>query len=42
MDLAAAACRVRFLIRDRDGEFPALFDRCAQGAGIEVVLRLPA
>ena len=26
MDLEDAGCRARFLIRDRDGMFPGLFD----------------
>ena len=37
MDLQDAGCRARFLIRDRDGKFPELFDAVAD-AGIEVVL----
>lgn len=38
MDLEDVGCRARFLIRDRDGKFPALFDTILQDAGIEVVL----
>ncbi len=38
MDLEDAGCRARFLIRDRDGKFPALFDSVLADAGIEVVL----
>jgi transposase len=38
MDLADAGCRARFLIRDRDGKFPALFDVILADAGIETVL----
>jgi putative transposase len=38
MDLEDAGCRARFLIRDRDGKFPALFDAVLKDAGIEVVL----
>ncbi|MFI6689921.1 integrase core domain-containing protein [Streptomyces sp. NPDC050485] len=38
MDLGDAGCRARFLIRDRDGTFPALFDAVLNDAGIEVVL----
>ena len=38
MDLEDAGCRARFLIRDRDGKFPALFDVVLKDAGIEVVL----
>ncbi|MFF4237802.1 hypothetical protein ACFYYL_18170 [Actinomadura geliboluensis] len=38
MDLQAAGCRVRFLIRDRDGQFPDLFDAVLADAGIRVVL----
>ncbi|MGY0065026.1 integrase core domain-containing protein [Streptomyces sp. LZ34] len=38
MDLEDAGCRVRFLIRDRDGKFPALFDAVLADVGIEVVL----
>jgi transposase InsO family protein len=38
MDLEDVGCRARFLIRDHDGKFPALFDTVLQDAGIEVVL----
>ncbi|MFD7408426.1 integrase core domain-containing protein [Streptomyces sp. NPDC059866] len=38
MDLEDAGCRARFLIRDRDEKFPALFDTVLNDAGIEVVL----
>jgi transposase InsO family protein len=38
MDLEDAGCRARFLIRDRDGKFPTLFDTVLNDAGIEVVL----
>jgi putative transposase len=38
MDLEDAGSRARFLIRDRDGKFPALFDTVLKDAGIEVVL----
>lgn len=38
MDLEDAGCRARFLIRDRDGKFPQLFDEVLKDAGIEVVL----
>jgi putative transposase len=38
MDLEDARCRARFLIRDRDGKFPELFDAVLADAGIEVVL----
>ena len=38
MDLEDAGCRARFLIRDRDGKFPDLFDAILADAGIEVVL----
>jgi putative transposase len=38
MDLQDAGCRPRFLIRDRDGKFPELFDAVVADAGIEVVL----
>lgn len=38
MDLEDAQCRVRFMIRDRDGKFPALFDAVLADAGIEIVL----
>jgi putative transposase len=35
MDLEDANSRARFLIRDRDGKFPGLFDTVLQDAGIE-------
>jgi putative transposase len=38
MDLEDAGSRARFLIRDRDGKFPALFDTILKDAGIQVVL----
>ncbi|MEY9997723.1 hypothetical protein ABIE67_009842 [Streptomyces sp. V4I8] len=39
MDLEDAGCRrARFMIRDRDGKFPALFDAVLADAGIVVVL----
>jgi putative transposase len=38
MDLQDAGCRARFLIRDRDGKYPQLFDAVLRDAGIEVVL----
>lgn len=38
MDLEDAHCRARFLIRDRDGTFPQLFDDILADAGIQVVL----
>lgn len=38
MDLQDADCRARYLIRDREGKFPELFDTILAGAGIEVVL----
>ena len=38
MDLEDAGYRARFLIRDRDGKFPELFDAVLADANIEVVL----
>jgi putative transposase len=38
MDLQDAGSHARFLIRDRDGKFPDLFDQVLADAGIEVVL----
>ncbi|EXU62126.1 hypothetical protein [Streptomyces sp. DASNCL29] len=38
MDLEDLGCRARFMIRDRDGKFPALVDAVLKDAGIEVVL----
>jgi transposase InsO family protein len=38
MDPEDARIRARFLIRDRDGKFPGLFDAILADAGIKVVL----
>lgn len=38
MDLEDAGCQVQYLIRGRDGKYPALFDNILADAGIEVVL----
>jgi putative transposase len=38
MDLEDAGCRAQFLIRDRDGKFPGLFDVILADAGIDLVL----
>ncbi|MDL4774257.1 integrase core domain-containing protein [Actinomadura xylanilytica] len=38
MDLEDAGCRAGFLIRDRDGKFPDLFDAVLADASIQVVL----
>ena len=38
MDLEDAGSRARFLIRDRDGKYPALFDAVLKDAGMDVVL----
>jgi len=38
MDLEICGTRSRFLIRDRDGKFPGLFDAVLEDAGIKVVL----
>ncbi|WP_433136266.1 hypothetical protein ACQPZ8_29040 [Actinomadura nitritigenes] len=38
MDLQNAGCRARFLIRDRNGKFPDLFDTVLADAGIQAVL----
>jgi hypothetical protein len=37
MDLQDAGSRARFVIRDRDGKFPGLFDAMLKNAGIETV-----
>jgi hypothetical protein len=45
MDLEDAGCRARYLIRDRDGKFPGMFDAILADAGIETVLsgvRMPS
>ncbi|WP_433466430.1 hypothetical protein [Spirillospora sp. CA-128828] len=38
MDLEDAGCRARFLICDRGGKFPELFDVVLTDAGIPTVL----
>ncbi len=38
VDLGDAGSRARFLIRDRDGKYPALFDEVLKDTGIEIVL----
>ncbi|GGL20657.1 integrase core domain-containing protein [Mangrovihabitans endophyticus] len=38
MDLEDTGCQVKYLIRDRDGKYPALFDTILTDAGIEAVL----
>ncbi|WP_344867145.1 hypothetical protein, partial [Planomonospora alba] len=38
MDLEETGCRARYLIRDRDGKFPALMDEILTEAGIRTVL----
>lgn len=38
MDLQDNGCRARFLIRDRDGKYPALVDTILADAGVKVVL----
>ncbi len=38
MDLDDAGCRARYLIRDRDGKFPALMDEVLADADIKIVL----
>jgi len=38
MDLEDAGCKVKYLIRDRDGKYPGMFDAILADAGIKVVL----
>jgi transposase InsO family protein len=38
MDLEDTGCRARYLIRDRDGKYPKLFDAILADTGIKVVL----
>jgi putative transposase len=38
MDLEDTGCRARYLIRDRDGKFPALINEILAEAGIQTVL----
>lgn len=38
MDLHEAGSRARYLIRDRDGKYPKLFDRILADTGIKVLL----
>jgi hypothetical protein len=37
MDLQDASCRMKYLIRDRDTKYPALFDTILADAGITIV-----
>jgi hypothetical protein len=37
MDLEDTGCRVKYLIRDRDGKYPTLFDNVLADAGITIV-----
>ncbi|WP_329011390.1 integrase core domain-containing protein [Micromonospora rifamycinica] len=38
MDLEDTGCQVKYLIRDRDGKYPVLFDTILADTGIEVML----
>jgi transposase InsO family protein len=38
IDLEDAGCKVKYLIRDRDGKYPGAFDAILADAGIKVVL----
>src|SRR5262249_14739872 len=38
MDLEDAGCNLKYLIRDRDGKYPGIFDVILADAGIKVVL----
>src|SRR5258705_6023380 len=38
MDIEDAGCRLKYLLRDRDGKYPALFDTILTDTGIPVVL----
>ena len=38
MDLEDAGCQVTYLVRDRDGKYPAMFDAILADAGIRVML----
>jgi transposase len=38
MDIEDAGCRLKYLLRDRDGKYPALFDTILADTGITVVL----
>ncbi|MEV4012470.1 hypothetical protein AB0J35_18375 [Nonomuraea angiospora] len=38
MDLNDAGCRARYLLRDRDGKFPALMDEILAEAGIKTLI----
>jgi putative transposase len=38
MDLEDAGCRFRYVVRDRDGKYPALFDTILADTGIATVL----
>ena len=41
MDLEDTGCQVKYLIRDRDGKYPALFDQVITDAGIGRAQRCP-
>lgn len=38
MEVEAAGTTVNYLVRDRDGKYPVLFDQILRDAGIQVVL----
>jgi putative transposase len=38
MDIQDAGCQVKYLIRDRDGKYPVLFDAILADTGITIVL----
>lgn len=38
MDVEDTGCKIRYLIRDRDGKYPDLFDTILADTGIKIVL----